>query len=155
MLRLLKLMLALVDSTVGRLIEITNHLLILRMATSILHLMLFVSCCIIHLVMSLFGFVVLTVWGYVHIVAFLLELRPSFIGYKLILCVFFKEGLRCWCNLIVFALIQIWMLLLNFLAELHWVHIVSFSHILSTFDHWELILIRVTSEAMLLTHEIG
>lgn len=153
--RLLKLVLrlVLVDSTVGRLIEIANHLLVWRVwATAVLHLVLLVSCCIIDLIVSLFGFVVFAVWRDVHIVAFLLELRPSFVGYKLILCIFLKEGLRCWGNLIIFALIQIWMLLLNFLSKLHRIYIVSFCNILSTFDHGKLIFIGVTTKTMFLTN---
>lgn len=154
MLRLLELVLALiVHSSVRRLVKIANNLA--GVLSSIFHLMLFVSSCVIYVVMSLLCFVIFTVRRDIHVVALLLQLRPSFICDQFILCIFLEKGLGCWGDLIVFALVQVWMLLLHFFTKLNWIHVVSFSNVLTAFNHWKLVLIRVTSEPMLLAHQIG
>lgn len=64
--------------TRGGLVEIGDHVCGVDGGT-VLHLVLFVCCCVVHFVLLLLCFVIFAVRGYVHIISFLLHLGPSFV----------------------------------------------------------------------------
>ena len=73
------------------LVEIGHHVVVHGWA--VLHLVLFVSGCVVNFVLGLLCFMIFAIGGYVHVITFLFHLWPSFVCNQFVFRVFFEECL--------------------------------------------------------------